>query len=171
MFKVIAFAWNAKSFAIAILFFFLFFFHYYFFLLVTFSGQVGKSFFAEEQLYCYPWHVWPRLDLFFVFFYFSTWFWTDFLKLFSKRFIINYQGSVWPRSDSFLGHTKKSFRKKYSSSCYWRRVCHMRRLKHGNKHSQHPKKHKKQPEARNKLASQWMAEHSRVKTERNRVDK
>ena len=140
-----------------------------FFLLVTFSGQAGKSFFAEELLCWCPWHVWPRLDLFFFLFSFLTGFWTDCLKLFSKRFMINYQGSVWPRSDSFLGHTKKSFCKKCSSSCYSWRVWHTTRLKHGNQHSQHPKKHKKQPETRNKLASQWMT--SRVKTKRNRVDK
>ena len=47
----------------------------------------------------------------------------------------------------------------------------MTRLKHGNQLSQHPKKHKKQPDSRDKLASQWMAEDSRVKTDRNRVDK
>ena len=38
--KVIAFAWNAKSFSIAILVF-------VFFLLVTFSGQAGKSYFQS----------------------------------------------------------------------------------------------------------------------------
>ena len=109
--------------------------------------------------------------LFFLFFFsLLTGFWTDCLKVFSKYFIINYQGRVWPRSDSFLGHTKKSFRKKCPSSCYLRRVWHMARLKHGNQHSQHPKKHKKQPETR-KQVSQWMAEDSRVKTEINRVDK
>ena len=156
--KLFVFAWNTKSFAIAILVCFLFF------LLATFSGQAGKSFFTEELL-CYPWHVWPKLDLFFFIFSLSTGFWTDCLKLFSKRFMINYQGSVWPRSSSFLGHTKKSFREKCSSSCYWRRVRHMTRLKHGNQHLQHPKKHKKQPETRNKLASQWMA--SRFKTEKS----
>ena len=79
---------------------------------------------------------------FFFFFSFSTGFWANCLELFSKRFIINYQGSVWPRSDSFLGHTKKSFRKKCSWSCYSQCVWHMARLKHGNQHSQHPKKHK-----------------------------
>ena len=44
-----------------------------------------------------------QLPFFFFFFFFSllTGFWTDCLKLFSKRFIINYQESVWPRSDSF----------------------------------------------------------------------
>ena len=86
-----------------------FFFFHYFFLLVTFSGQAVKSFFAKELLCCYPWHVWPRLDLFFFFFSFATGFWADCLKLFNKRFMINYQRRVWPRSDSFLGHSKKSF--------------------------------------------------------------
>ena len=38
---------------------------------------------------------------FFFFFFLLTGFWTDCLKLLSKRFIINYQESVWPRSDSF----------------------------------------------------------------------
>ena len=99
---------------------------------------------------------------FFFFFFFSAGFWTDCLKLFSKRFLVNYQGNVWSRSNSFLGHTKKSFRKKCSWSCYLRRLWYMTRLKHGNQHSQHQKKHKKQPEARNMLASQWIAEDSRV---------
>ena len=46
---------------------------------------------------------------FFFFFSFSTGFLTDCLKLFSKCFIINYQESVWSRSDSFLAHNKRSF--------------------------------------------------------------
>ena len=66
----------------------------------------------------------PFFFFFFSFFSFSAGFWTDCFKLFSKRFIINYQGTVWPRSDSFLGHTKRSFRKKCSSSCYSRLLCH-----------------------------------------------
>ena len=40
----------------------------------------------------------------------------------------------------------------------------MARLKYGNQYSQYPKKYKKQPVTRNKLASQWMA--SRDKTEK-----
>ena len=47
-------------------------------------------------------------------------------------FIISYQESVWPRSDSLLGHTKTFFRKNCSWSCYSWRVWHMTRLKHGN---------------------------------------
>ena len=108
--------------------------------------------------------------VFFSFFSSRHFLWTDWQKLFSECIIISYGESVWPRSDSFLGHTKKSFRKKCPSGCYLRRVWHMARLKHGNQHSQHPKKHKKQPETR-KQVSQWMAEDSRVKTEINRVDK
>ena len=69
-----------------------------------------------------------------------------------------------------LGHTQKSFRKKCSSSSYSRRVWRMTRFKHNNQHSQHPKKHKKEPETW-KPVSQWMAQDSRVKTEGNRVDK
>ena len=61
-------------------------------------------------------------------------------KLFNQCFIISYQESVWPRSDSFLGHTKMSFRKYCSTSCYSRRVWHMPRLIHRNQHLQHPKK-------------------------------
>ena len=116
--------------------------------------------------------VWFALQLPFFSFFLSllTGFWTDCLKVFSKHFIINYQGRVWPRSDSFLGHTKKSLRKKCSSSCYSRRAWHMTWLKHGNQNSQNPKRHKKQPETW-KQFSPWMAEDSRVKTERNRVDK
>ena len=47
---------------------------------------------------------------------------------------------------------------------------HMARRKHSNQHSQHPKKHKKQQKTQ-KQVSQWMAEDSRVKTNRNRVNK
>ena len=61
---IIAFAFNAKSFAIAILVFFIF----------------------------------PSHHLF----------WTDCQKLFSQCFIISFHESMWPRSDSFLGHIKKS---------------------------------------------------------------
>ena len=44
----------------------------------------------------------------------------------------------------------------------------MTRLKDTNQHSQHPQKHKKQPETGNKLASLWMAEEdARVKTEKS----
>ena len=56
-------------------------------------------------------------------------------KLFSERYL----ESVWPRSDSFLGHTKMYFRKYYSTSCYSRRVWHMTQLMHGNQHSKHTK--------------------------------
>ena len=95
------------------------------------------------------------LQLPFIFFFFfssSAGFWTEWLKLFNKRFIINYQGSVWLRSDSFLGHTKKSFHKKCSSGSYSRLVWHMTRIKYGNQHSQHPKKHKKQPETQKQVS-------------------
>ena len=57
---------------------------------------------------------------------------TDCQKLFSQRFMISYQESVWPRSDSFLGHAKKSFRKNCSSTFYSWRVWHITRLMHGN---------------------------------------
>ena len=70
---IIAFAFNAKSFAIAILAFFLLF---------------------------------PSCHFF----------WTDCQKPFSQRFIISYQESVWPRSDSFLERTRKTSRKNCSSS-------------------------------------------------------
>ena len=65
-------------------------------------------------------------------------------KLFNQRFMISYQESMWPRSDSFLGHTKISFYKYYSTSCYSRRIWHMTQLMYGNQNSKHPKKHKKQ---------------------------
>ena len=108
---LIAFAFNAKSFAIAILvFFFLFFF-----LLVNFSGHTAN-------------------------------------KLFHQRFMISYQESVWPRSDSLLGHTKMSFRKYCSTSYYSRRVWHVTQVMHGNQHLKYPKKHKKQS-ARNSETS------------------
>ena len=62
-------------------------------------------------------------------------FWMDCQKLFSKRFMISYQESVWPRSDSFLGHTEKYFLKNCSLSCPSWRVWHMTQLMHGNQHS------------------------------------
>ena len=61
-------------------------------------------------------------------------FWTDYQKLFIQFFIMCYQESVWPRSDSFLGHTKYYFCKKCFSSCYSWRVWHMARLMYGNQH-------------------------------------
>ena len=48
---------------------------------------------------------------FFSFFPSCHFFWTDCWKLFSQYFKISYQGNVWPRSGSFLGHIKKYFRK------------------------------------------------------------
>ena len=42
----------------------------------------------------------------FLFFPFRHFFWKGCRYLFSKRFIMSYQKSVWPRSDSFLGHIK-----------------------------------------------------------------
>ena len=50
------------------------------------------------------------------------------------------------RSDSFLGHTIKYFRKYLSATRYSWRVWHMTRLIYRNQHSQHPKSYKKQPE-------------------------
>ena len=94
---LIAFPYNAKSFAIAILVF-----------------------------------------LFFIFFPSRHFFWTDCQKLFSQRFIMSYQESVWPRSESFLGHTKKSFYKSFPQVVIHdatRRVWHMTRLIHGNQYS------------------------------------
>ena len=72
---------------------------------------------------------------FFSFFPSRHFFWMDCQKLFSKRFIISYQESVWPRSDSFLGHTEKYFLKNCSLSCPSWRVWHMTQLMHGNQHS------------------------------------
>ena len=43
-------------------------------------------------------------------------------------------------------------------------------LMHGNQHSHHPKKHKKQPETP-KQVGQWITKDSKLKTKRNRVDK
>ena len=88
---------------------------------------------------------------FFFFFSSYTGFWTDCLKFFSKSFIINFQGSVWPSSDSFLGHTKKFLCNKCSSSSCSQRVWHMTRLKHGNQHSQHPKSTRNSQNLGNKL--------------------
>ena len=102
---VIAFAFNAESFAIAILVFFLLF------LLVTFSRRI--------VIQC---------------------------------FMIIHKESMWLRSDSFLDQAKMSSRKYCSKSCYSRCVWHMTQLMHGNQHSKHPKKYKKQS-ARNSETS------------------
>ena len=56
-----------------------------------------------------------------------------------------------------LGHTIKFFRKKCSWSCYSGCVWHMTRLKHGNQHAQHPKKHGKQPETRKQVSQTVLA--------------
>ena len=79
------------------------------------------------------------LSSFVLFFPSLYFFWTDCQKLFSKRFIISYQESVWPRFDSFLGRTKNSFSKSSSSSCYSRRVWHMTQFMKGNQHSKRTK--------------------------------
>ena len=131
----------------------------------------NTDFFQNIYCVCALAHNALQLPFFFFFFFsFRTGFSTDCLKLFSKGFIINYQENVWPRSDSFLGHLNKSFRKTCFWSCYSRHVWHMKWPIHSNQHSQHPKKHKKQPETW-KQVSQWMAEDSRFKTERIRVHK
>ena len=106
-----AFAFNEKSFVIAILVFF------FFFSFVTFSGRTTK-------------------------------------KLLNKRFMISYRKSVWPRSESFLGHTKMSFCKYCSTSCYSRRVSHMTKLIDHDQHSQHPERYKKQSETRKRRLKQ-----------------
>ena len=64
--------------------------------------------------------------------------WTDSQRLFSQRLKINYQESVWPRSDFYFGHNKKYFSKRCSPSCYSRRVWHMAQLTHGNHYQKYP---------------------------------
>ena len=85
--------------------------------------------------------------------------WQDFgqtaLSFLEKRFMINYQESMWPRSDWFLGHTKKSFHKRCSWSCHLRCVWHMTWLIQCNQHSQHPKNTRNSQKLRNKLAIGW----------------
>ena len=66
--------------------------------------------------------------------------------------MISYQESMWTRSDSFLGHTKISFCKYCSLSCYLWCVWHMTQLMHSNQHSKHQKKRKTQS-ARNSETS------------------
>ena len=56
---------------------------------------------------------------FFSFFPSCNFFWTGCRKLFSQCFKISYQGNVWPRSGSFLGHIKKYFRK----NCFQVAIC------------------------------------------------
>ena len=59
---------------------------------------------------------------FFLSFFFFLRLWLTAKNLFSECFMIRYQESMWPRSDSFLGHTKMPFRKFCSTSCYLQRV-------------------------------------------------
>ena len=73
--------------------------------------------------------------LVFSFFPSRHFFWKDCQKHLSEPFIISYQESVWPRSDSFLGHIKRLFNKNCFLSCYSWRVWHMMRLMHSNQHS------------------------------------
>ena len=80
-----------------------------------------------------------QLPFHFIFFSFYSLFWMDCQKLSNKRFLIIYKENAWPRSDSILGHTKKSFRKICSWSFYSRHVWHTIQLMHCYQHSQHPK--------------------------------
>ena len=73
--------------------------------------------------------------LVFSFFPSRHFFWTDYQMLFAWRFIISCQESVWPRSNSFLGHTKKSFNKNCSWSYYLWHMWHMAWLMHRSQHS------------------------------------
>ena len=82
--------------------------------------------------------------VFFSFFPSRHFFRTDCQKVFSHRFNF-YQKNVWPRFESFLGHTKTYFRKNCSWSCYSRRAWYMTRLMHSNQNWQHPRKQKNLP--------------------------
>ena len=62
---------------------------------------------------------------FFTFFPPCHFFWTDCHKPFSECFKFTYQENVWPRSESFLGQTKRYFCTHCSWSCYLRRAWHM----------------------------------------------
>ena len=79
------------------------------------------------------------IAILFFFFSFYSLFWMDCQKLSNKRFLIFYKENAWPRSDSILGHTKKSFRRICSWSFYSRHVWHTIQLMHCYQHSQHPK--------------------------------
>ena len=63
--------------------------------------------------------------------------------------------------------TLKSLSVKIAAQVVIRDACGTWQVMYGN---QHPKKHKKQPETQRQV-SQWMAEDSRIKTERKRVYK
>ena len=76
--------------------------------------------------------IWTKIEPLHRYFYF---FWTNCKKLFSQHFMMSYQESVWPRSVSFNGHSKRSFHKNCSSSCYSWRVWHMTWLMYSNQHS------------------------------------
>ena len=101
-------------------------------------------------------------------------FWTDCQNLFSQRFIISYQESVWPRSDSFLGHTKKSLYKivpqvvTHDACGTWHGLCTVTSI---HSHQKSTRISQELGNNWNKLASWFMAEYSRVKPEKNRVDK
>ena len=92
------------------------------------------------------------LSSFFSFFSSRHFLWTDWQKFFSECIIISYGESVWPRSDSFLGHTKKSFPKNCSSNCYSRRVWHMTGYMQSNQHSSIQESTRNSEKLGNKLA-------------------
>ena len=101
------------------------------------------------------------LQLLFFLSLFSALFLDGLPKFFSERCKISYLGSVWRRSDSFLGHTKKYLRKSSSRNCYSWRVWHMARLIHSKQHSQLPKKAKETARIQEKVG--WLVDDRKFK--------
>ena len=62
---------------------------------------------------------------------------------------------MWPRSDSLLGRTKKSFCKSCCSSCYWRHVRQIIQFMYSNSIYCIQKSTKNSQKCGNKLASGW----------------
>ena len=93
----------------------------------------------------------------FFLFFFLTIFWMGYQKLFSERFIIRYEESVWSYSlDTLKGLFVKIVSRVICDACGTRQgLCKVTSI------------HSIQKSTRN----QWMAEDSRIKPERNRVDK
>ena len=101
----------------------------------------------EEQVFVFGFNAKSfaiAILVFFLFFLLITFSGRTAKILSSECFMISYIESVWPRSDSVLGHTKMPFRKYCSRSCYSQCMWHMTQLLHGNQHSKYPKKYKKQ---------------------------
>ena len=79
-------------------------------------NAVNEALFWASTITAFAFHAKSFTVTILGFFFFPSFhfFWTDCQNIFREPFIISYQESVWPRSDSFLGHNKMFFCKKCS---------------------------------------------------------